>query len=371
MSYLNIALEILKKLIDNNYESYIVGGYVRDNILNIKSNDIDITTSASIDEIKELFNVVENGTNYGSVTILYKDCSFEVTTFREDLIYNDNRHPIIKKAENLSDDLKRRDYTINALCYDVSLNIIDNYNGLLDINNKVVRLIGNVKERYKEDSLRILRGLYLVSKLDFDIEINTLNAMKEDMKLLFNISKSKITKELDKIIKYNKTNKVIKYMKDINLFNLYDSYDYLIKNNIIISDNILFYAYLMSRNEISFLELSKEDRKIVEKIIKYKDKIITKYDIINNDIDVLSYANTLRGILGYNYVKDFSNLVDSLEIKSFKDLNIDVKDIIESLNKDPGSWINDMLYDISYNILDKKIKNNKEEILKYILKKVK
>lgn len=368
---LNAAREILKKLIDNGYEAYIVGGYVRDSLVNIDNYDIDITTSAKPEELENLFEIIDNGSKYGSVTIKYKSMYFEVTTFRSDLEYKDNRHPIISYSDNLEDDLKRRDYTINAMCIDYFGNIIDKYDGLVDLKNKTVKCIGDPNIRFKEDSLRILRGLYLVAKLDFDIENNTFMAMCECRDLLLNISKSKCSKEMTKIITYNKNNKVLEYIKKADIFNLSDSCDYLIKNNIIINDPLLFYAYLSYNNKDFFIELDKINNRKIKKIKELSNDNITKYDIIEYELDVLKYCNELRKILKKEYIKNFDEFINGLTIRSYKDIDISSKDILNITKKAEGSWLKDLKKDIAHKILDGTMLNKKDEIIKYVLKVVK
>ena len=142
MTYLDTAIEIIKKIESEGYEAYIVGGFVRDYILNIPSNDIDITTSALPDQLKNIFKkVVPTGIKFEGVTIIENGYTFEVTTFRKDISYYDHRHPNIAYASTLAEDLSRRDFTINAMAIDKDFNIIDMYNGKRDLENKVLIFI--------------------------------------------------------------------------------------------------------------------------------------------------------------------------------------------------------------------------------------
>ena len=153
------ALEVLKKLNENGYEAYIVGGFVRDTLLNRKTNDIDICTSATPKEILEIFdNVMVSDMQYGSVVVAYKGYNFDITTFRKEIKYEGNRKPVkIKYIKNIKKDLLRRDFTINTLCMNSSGEIIDKLNISNDLENKKLKTVGNPKYRIKEDSLRILR----------------------------------------------------------------------------------------------------------------------------------------------------------------------------------------------------------------------
>ena len=164
------ALKILDILHNNKHESYIVGGYVRDKLLNRESNDIDICTSATPKEIMELFPNTSSP-NYGSINISYKNTNFDITTFRRDIKYQDNRLPIeIQYIKSIKQDLLRRDFTINTFCINKDGKVKDYLNATKDLKNKIIRTVGNPKDRLEEDSRRILRAIRFATILDFEIE---------------------------------------------------------------------------------------------------------------------------------------------------------------------------------------------------------
>ena len=179
MTYLEAGLEVLNIIEMNGYEAFFVGGFVRDYILGVESNDIDITTNALPSQISKLFTVVNTGIKYNSVTIIYEGYSFETTTYRLEGDYKDYRHPVYEVGKSLLDDLKRRDFTINAMAMDKELNVIDLFGGQEDLKNKIIRTVSEPQRRFSEDALRILRATYFAAKLGFSIELNTLNAMKK------------------------------------------------------------------------------------------------------------------------------------------------------------------------------------------------
>ena len=195
------ALEVLKIFEDNGYIAYIVGGFVRDYILDRKTLDIDICTNATPKEIIEIFDCVKiSDFSYGSVNIVYKKVKFDVTTFRKDIKYEDNRKPIkIKYISNLQTDLLRRDFTINTLCMNSKGEIIDLLNGRVDIENKVIKTVSNPRVKIKEDSLRILRAIRFATILDFDIESKTKKYIIKYGYLLEKLSGSRKKEELTKI----------------------------------------------------------------------------------------------------------------------------------------------------------------------------
>ena len=197
----NKAIELLKS---NGYEAYAVGGCVRDMIMGAPAHDYDITTSATPDEMKAVFNgytVIETGIKHGTLTFLYEKEPIEITTYRIDGDYKDSRHPeSVEFTRNLKNDLSRRDFTMNALVYNEDDGIVDLVDGQSDIKNKIIRAIGDPKKRFEEDALRILRGVRFASQLGFTIEENTKKAMIECVHLLKNISKERINVEISKML---------------------------------------------------------------------------------------------------------------------------------------------------------------------------
>ena len=181
---LDKAIKVLQILEENGYESYIVGGYVRDKLLGIESNDIDICTSATPKEIKNIFKS-SSSPNYGSVNITYKNTNFDITTFRHETKYLNNRIPIkLKYIKNVKKDLLRRDFTINTICIDSKGEILDMLNIKDDLDNKIIKTVGNPKFKLKEDALRILRAIRFATILDFNIEEKTKHYIKINAPLL-------------------------------------------------------------------------------------------------------------------------------------------------------------------------------------------
>jgi tRNA nucleotidyltransferase (CCA-adding enzyme) len=193
---------IINTLMDNGYEAYAVGGCVRDMILGKNPEDWDITTSAKPHEVKSLFRrTVDTGIVHGTVTVLLDKEHFEVTTYRLDGIYEDNRHPVeVSFTGELREDLKRRDFTINAMAYNHKDGLIDLFGGMDDLNNRLIRCVGNADERFDEDALRILRAVRFSAQLDFQIEEETREAIKAKAGFLRNISAERIRTELNKLL---------------------------------------------------------------------------------------------------------------------------------------------------------------------------
>lgn len=196
------ALDILMVLNQNGYEAYVVGGCVRDCILGREPGDWDITTSARPEDIKKIFpKTIDTGIKHGTVTVFFENMSFEVTTYRIDGKYLDNRRPeSIVFTTSLKDDLARRDFTMNAIAYHPDEGYMDPFNGIVDIQENCIRAVGNASERFKEDALRMLRAIRFSSQLNFTIHPNTFDGICNNSHLIENISSERIREELTKTL---------------------------------------------------------------------------------------------------------------------------------------------------------------------------
>lgn len=210
---------ILQKLNNNGFEAYIVGGCVRDSLMNITPHDYDICTSASPDETEACFDgfkTLDVGKKHGTIGVVINGAVYEVTTFRIDGEYTDNRHPKeVIFTKRIIDDLSRRDFTINAMAYNEESGVLDYFGGRADIKNKLIRCVGKPAERFNEDALRILRGLRFVSRLGFDIEEETSNAIHRQKDLLQNIAAERIREELLGILTGEHAEKILLEYRDV------------------------------------------------------------------------------------------------------------------------------------------------------------
>lgn len=213
---------IIGSLSKSGYKAFIVGGCVRDSILGLNPSDWDITTNAYPVQVKSILSeckIIETGIKHGTITAIYKGMHVEITTFRTESSYSDNRHPdSVKFTNSLKIDLSRRDFTINALAYNDEFGIIDYFNGIEDIKLKKIRCVGNADLRFQEDGLRILRALRFSSTLNFEIETETAKSIMKNRKLLNNIAKERINSEFTKLICGNAENVLRKYRKAFEQF---------------------------------------------------------------------------------------------------------------------------------------------------------
>jgi tRNA nucleotidyltransferase (CCA-adding enzyme) len=193
---------IIEELIRQGFEAYVVGGCVRDMVLGREPEDWDITTSATPMEVKKIFRrTVDTGIQHGTVTVLVDKDHYEVTTYRLDGVYEDNRHPKeVSFTSSLTEDLKRRDFTINAMAYNESEGFIDLFDGMEDLQKGLIRCVGSAGERFDEDALRILRAVRFSAQLGFTIEEETMKAVKEKAAHLIHISAERIRVELTKLL---------------------------------------------------------------------------------------------------------------------------------------------------------------------------
>ncbi|MCQ2481469.1 MAG: CCA tRNA nucleotidyltransferase [Clostridia bacterium] len=197
----NTALEILSA---KGFDAYVVGGAVRDAIMGLEPDDFDITTSALPQETAKAFEgcrIIETGIKHGTVTVIVDDMPIEITTYRIDKDYKDNRHPeSVEFTDNINLDLARRDFTVNAIAYNPKAGFVDPYGGLDDIKDEIIRCVGDPDTRFNEDGLRILRALRFAAQKQFKIDETTAISIHKNRQLLDNISKERIYAELIKML---------------------------------------------------------------------------------------------------------------------------------------------------------------------------
>ncbi|MCC3668289.1 CCA tRNA nucleotidyltransferase [Terrisporobacter mayombei] len=377
---------IIDKIYENNYEAYIVGGCVRDAILGFEPNDYDITTSATPKVIKEIFRdfkCIDIGIEHGTVSVVIDDDIYEITTYRIEGEYKDHRRPEnVDFTSKLEEDLKRRDFTINAMAYNEKEGLIDLFGGNIDIENKIIKTVGNPYNRFNEDGLRMIRAIRFSSKLNFKIEDNTLLAIYDNAQIIKNISLERITDEFNKIILSNKPenviylfktkllnylnisseedeNKIAELYKKISILNKFDkvlvkrlvALDYLIKELNINCNSFckeLLYSKKIIKNHNIILILMKE--------INIKELNKVKVKKILNRIDKSlfeEYLDISRVI--YEDEKNFAKIIyilkeieENNECYTVKNLKVNGKDIMALgyENKAVGEILNYLLKEV-------------------------
>ena len=356
-----VALKVLKEINNNGYEAYLVGGYPRDLYIGKESIDYDICTNATPKELKDIFGeTVIPQEQYGSVTLILNDNRFEITTYRREIKYLNNRKPIeIEYIDNLLDDLKRRDFTMNTMCIDANGNYIDLLNGKIDIDNKIIRTVGDANYKIFEDSLRILRAIRFATVLKYNLSDDLKNAIKNNKELLKKLSYYRKKEELDKIFSSPNVLYGINLIKELELQEILD-----IPN----IDNIVPTTYLVG----IWAQLDCLDKYLFNNA--EKETIIAINELINKDL--LDYNNLyqyglyvstivgqIKGIDSHIITEKYNNL----SIKNKTDIKIKPIDICNLLSKKPGPYIKEIMCDIENKLVNKKLENNEVDLKKYIL----
>ena len=347
--------KILETLENEGYQAYLVGGYVRDYLLGVTSFDVDIATDALPKDIHRIFNSSKN--NYGSVNIKVDKLNVDITTFRKDLNYVNRRPSKVVYINNLIDDLERRDFTINAICMNKNDKIIDLLNGCKDLDRRTIKMIGSIDVKLKEDPLRIMRAIRFACILDFKIEDELYEKIKEYSYLVGDLSKERIKNELDKILISKNYKYGLELMKDTKISEVleinYDDINY-------VDDLLGMWAQVKVLN-IPFTNVEKGNIIKITEVLdfgKIDNEILYKYGL---------YISRVAGkILNIKTTK-ISKMYNKLPIKSREDIDITSKEISSIVGV--GEVIGETYKIIEKEILNYRLKNKKSEILKYLEKR--
>ena len=383
------ALPVIDKLNQAGYEAYFVGGSVRDCILNLPIHDVDIATSAFPAEIKEVFEkTIDVGIEHGTVLVLHQDESYEITTFRTESTYQDYRRPDhVDFVRSLEEDLKRRDFTINALALNAQGQIIDLFHGLEDLQNKRLKAVGIAAERFQEDALRMMRGLRFVSQLGFDLEEQTQAAITTHAPLLSKISVERICIEFEKLLLGQNAQQAFQLFITTDCFKycpqLADKQHFLQQMSEIlrfpIQDLSVAWCLLIDQLEIAikhqkaFLKEWKLSNQRIHEVLLLREAL----EIIKQrPLDVLDYYQLNETCLTQLfYIAPFYDLALSKEsllnqyrllvIHSLKDLAINGNDLMRALNRRGGLWLKETLVHCERAVLLKEVANEREALLNY------
>ncbi len=354
------VVNVLERIEENGFEAYIVGGYVRDYLLGIESGDIDICTNARVKELLDIFNDINVTSNeYGAVKIVTDKLRLDITTYRRDLRYNGDRRKVeIEYVDNLIDDINRRDFTMNTLCMNKDKNIIDILGGQQDIENKIIRCVGNIEDRINEDPLRMLRAVRFATTLGFTIEEELYRKLKEYAHLIDQLSRERIKEELTKILVSKNAIMGLNMLEDLG-FLPYIGISY--NDSIVqVSDICGMYSQLEILKEFPFSKEEKENIKIVKNILTYgniDDNVVFSYGL---------YLSMVAGdILGID--KDvIADIEKNLVIRRYKDIEISSEEICEILKTKPGKVISEVYDDLKNVILNRELENSNSSIREYV-----
>ena len=355
-----IALKILEKLENFGYQAYMIGGYPRDLYLKRSSSDIDICTDATPKEIINIFDeVITINSEYGSIVILYDNIRFEITTFRTEEKYVEHRHPSkITYVESLEEDLKRRDFTINTLCIDKNGEIIDLLNAKSDLDNKIIRMVGNPKIKLREDALRILRAVRFATVLDFELEPVLKAYIRKYSSLVKKLSRERQKEELDIIFASSNKEYGIKLLNDLKLSDCLEIP--LLKKIKLTPSMITTWAQLNVLNKFPFNTSEKE---LILKVCELQSKnLLDRRTLYEYGL----YECTLASELGNVDKKLLNEIYASMPIHSKLDIALKPAEICEFLGKEPGSFLKIILNDLEEKILLGTVSNTEEDLKEYI-----
>jgi tRNA nucleotidyltransferase (CCA-adding enzyme) len=359
------AQEILTVLNNNNCEAYIVGGFVRDFLLKRPPKDVDITTSATLDDLKRFFPSADfRYGNYNVAIIKRGELEFFITSYRKEGKYIKARKPKkVKAIKDLKKDLLRRDFTINSLVMDKDGNIYDMLGAKEDLERKIIRTIGNPKKKFRQDALRMLRAIRFATTLDFEIEKRTKKAIVNKGKLIKKISFERKKGELDKIFQQRRG---IDLLIETNLYKYLPGFKLEILKNIKqTSYPIGVWAQLnISDEEYKKWTLTNQEIKIIKMINNLvKRTTITEYEMYLNGLDVSIIAGE---ILGFDPI-EINDKYNSLPIHSRKDINITPEKIMQLVERGPGEWIDKLYKDIEFDIIYTNVRNDEEALSEYVI----
>lgn len=382
------AMPVLRTLEDAGFEAYFVGGSVRDVLLHRHVHDVDITTSAYPEEVKELFDKsIDTGIKHGTVTVLYGGESYEITTFRTESGYQDFRRPDhVTFVQNLDEDLKRRDFTINALAMDMHGDIVDLFNGIEDLKNHIIRAVGNPEKRFHEDALRMMRAVRFMSQLEFKLEEKTEQAIKDNHELLKKISVERIREEFVKMglgpfsrqafqifLDTQLSEDVPDFAGKKDLLQVYPQLKFSPTMEASLWAVIIILLKVPNENIGKFMRDWKNSNALTEKveqIIKMFDLIAdhvpTDYELFEAGEDIIINTIDVADILGQPVSSEA--LVDrylALPIKTPSELAVDGRFLIKRGMR-PGAQLGRTLNQIRKKVVACEIENSEEAIEQYL-----
>lgn len=381
---------------DNHYDAYLVGGATRNFLLHLPVQDFDITTNATPTQIKKCFKnyrMLDIGIKHGTITVFMDDIPYEITTYRIDMDYRDHRHPTkVVFSNQLKDDCMRRDFTMNAICYHPNQGYFDFFNGISDIENKIIRCIGNPNERFNEDALRILRAIRFSCQLNFAIEPHTKQGLLENKNLLKHISNERIQEELNKIFlsptcaqelfdNHQIIEVILPECKELSLspkkFNRTYEVLSMCKPSIVLRLSCLLHqlheAALTSLAICTRLKYSKTITKRVQVLLSVMNKplsskfelklLLSQYSDFFEDI--LYFKCLLDSTLDENKLfEQYQAIINQNECISLSQLNIKGNELLDLGY--PKHQISILLHECLFQVMQDKIPNKKEELIIFL-----
>lgn len=379
---------LMDQLNQNGYECYIVGGAVRSLLLHLPVHDYDLTTNALPEQMKETFasyKIIETGLKHGTLTVLSKHYPVEITTYRKDSAYQDHRHPdAVQFTSAIENDCARRDFTINAFCYNEQDGLRDFFHGEEDLKKHILRCIGNPEQRFDEDALRILRAIRFAAQLHFQIEENTRQAIFHKKELLSYISLERVHEEWTGFLQAETCSAYLKdYLEVFALFfpelHRISNFDAVLKQVDAAEPtaNIRMAILLQDNSDPSIilkrLKYRNEDIKQIKAMIQQKDALLNNRIAVRKFISIypadFAAYTAYRSALDPNYPAEkvqslYQIIQQDDDCISLHQLNLCGDDIVTLGYQ--GKQISDALQKLLQAVMEEKVLNKKEDLIAYI-----
>jgi tRNA nucleotidyltransferase (CCA-adding enzyme) len=386
------AIPVLELIEKSGFKAYFVGGSVRDYLLNQPINDIDIASSATPSEIKEIFpKTIDLGIEHGTVMVLHNQRTYEITTFRSESDYVDYRRPSqVTFIRSIEEDLARRDFTMNAVAMNRLGEILDPFGGKQDIQAKTIRTVGMASERFSEDALRMLRGIRFVSKLSFTLDKDTHRGILELGHLLKFIAVERVTAELDKLFSGEQMSIAIQLLIETNIHKyipgLTDKENQLLElsrlsiQSLSIDEKWAMFSYLIQKSgkEVKpFLMGLRFSNKRIQQILsmakwlaersKYSWSLESVYASGKEmALCVEKLYQAYTGEVDSLAIRKLHTIIEALPIHSLADIEVSGTNLIEWKREKAGPWVKDLLKEIETEILHGRLENNNEVIKEWV-----
>ena len=369
------------RLTKAGFSSFLVGGAVRDMVMGKEPHDFDLTTSATPDEMLEIFKDVttfETGVTHGTVGVFFEGETVEITTFRADGDYSDHRHPEkVSFSRELRDDLSRRDFTVNAMAYSKDRGLVDLFGGKEDIEKKLIRCVGNPEKRFDEDALRILRALRFASVLGFDIEEETNTAIHRHHELLSFVSKERITEEIKKAIDGDAFPLVADEFYDV-LKLIFGDYKIALKSAE--KGMVRLAVFLFSLNDtekgMRALTLTRKEKDMITVALDIASdfKATTETDIKklmskNGKDAVILALEVLFCVRGEEHFSELLDLAKALDAVTPDTLMIKGRDVIAE-GVPPSAEVGKMIASLIDDVIEGRVKNEKDALISELREKI-
>lgn len=392
-----VAKKVIQKLISAGFQAYYVGGYVRDRLLGRQAKDIDIATAAHPEQVEALFeHTIPTGRQHGTVTVVIDSVSIEVTTFRCEKDYLDFRRPSgVSFVTSLEEDLSRRDFTFNAMAFDIEGKLYDPFGGADDLQRQIVRAVGDPKERFREDALRMLRAIRFATQLQFALEEKTEKAINAKKEYCRHLAVERVVAEWEKIWAASEPARGVQLATSLQLFAVLPPFFYWTWNEEKLASQYslfvpgltsrLYWAFLLyladTREDeiaerVQQLRLRRRDGQAIEElfaIAKYLDNIEKKNEwqqlLLKHGLTMIEESLYLHAFqagrtVDLTLVEDVRNIWQAMPVTKLSELQINGHDLLAHLPRQRGPWVQETLCYLLYQVATQQIANEKEILIK-------